>query len=65
MECHKRVSKDTRGSRHQNKKIISLEVTSEEANDGKASKKLIDNASENNKVRSVLADVSSIESKKP
>ncbi|MGC2682840.1 MAG: transposase [Candidatus Nitrosopolaris sp.] len=39
-----------------NKKIISLEVTSEEVRDGKVLNKLIDNASENNKVRSVLAD---------
>ena len=39
-----------------NKKIISLEVTSEEVHDGKVLNKLIDDASENNKVRSVLAD---------
>ena len=39
-----------------NKKIISLEVTSEEVNDGKMLMKLIDNASENNKVKRVLAD---------
>ena len=39
-----------------NKKIISLEVTSEEVHDGKMLKKLIDNASENNNVKGVLAD---------
>jgi hypothetical protein len=39
-----------------NKKIISLEVTSEEVHDGKVLKKLTDNASENNKVKRVLSD---------
>ena len=39
-----------------NKKIISLEVTSEEVNDGKVLEKLTDNASENNKIKRVLAD---------
>lgn len=39
-----------------NKKIISLEVTSEEVHDGRMLKKLIDNASENNNVKGVLAD---------
>ena len=39
-----------------NKKIISLEVTSEEIHDGKMLRKLIDSASENNHVKSVLAD---------
>jgi hypothetical protein len=39
-----------------NKKIISLEVTSEEIHDGKMLKKLVDNASENNNVNGVLAD---------
>ena len=38
------------------KKIVSMEVTSEEVHDGKVLKKLIDNASENNKVKRVLAD---------
>ena len=38
------------------KRILSLEVTSEEVHDGKMLTKLIDNASENNKVKSVLAD---------
>ena len=33
-----------------------MEVTSEEVHDGKVLKKLIDNASENNKVKRVLAD---------
>lgn len=40
-----------------NKKIVSLEVTSEEIHDdGKMLKRLVDNASENNNVKSLLAD---------
>jgi transposase len=39
-----------------NKKIISLEVTSEEVHDGKMLMKLVDNASENNNVKGALAD---------
>jgi hypothetical protein len=39
-----------------NKKIISLEVTSEEVHDGKMLKKLVDNASESNSVKGALAD---------
>jgi DDE family transposase len=38
------------------KKIVSLEVTSEEVHDGKVLKKLVDKASENNDVNRVLAD---------
>ena len=38
------------------KRILSLEVTSEEIHDGKMLKKLVDNASENNDVKCVLAD---------
>ena len=38
------------------KRILSLEVTSEEVHDGKMLTKLIDIASENNKVKRVLAD---------
>ena len=38
------------------KRILSLEVTSEEVHDGKILKKLVDNASANNKVKRVLAD---------
>jgi IS5 family transposase len=38
------------------KRIVSLEVTSEEVHDGKMLKKLIDNASENNNVKGALAD---------
>lgn len=38
------------------KKIISLEVTSEEVHDGNRLKKLVDNASENNDVKRVIAD---------
>jgi hypothetical protein len=39
-----------------NKKIISLEVTSEEVHDGKMLKKLVDTAYENNNVKGALAD---------
>jgi hypothetical protein len=35
------------------KKIVTMEVTSEEVHDGKVLKKLIDNASKNNNVKSV------------
>jgi transposase len=38
------------------KRILSLEVTSEEVHDGKMLKKLVDDAYENNKVKRVLAD---------
>ena len=38
------------------KRILSLEVTSEEIHDGKILKKLVDDASENNKIKRVLAD---------
>ena len=38
------------------KRILSLEVTSEEVHDGKILKKLVDNVSENNKTKRVLAD---------
>ena len=38
------------------KRILSLEVTSEEVHDGRILKKLVDDASENNKVKRVLAD---------
>jgi hypothetical protein len=38
------------------KRILSLEVTSEEVHDGKILKKLVDDASENNKTKRVLAD---------
>jgi Transposase DDE domain len=38
------------------KKIISLEVTSEEVHDNKMLKKIVDNASKNNDVKRVLAD---------
>ena len=38
------------------KRILSLEVTSEEVHDGKMLKKLVDNASKNNNVKRVLAD---------
>ena len=38
------------------KRILSLEVTSEEVHNGQDLKKLVDDASENNKVKRVLAD---------
>ena len=38
------------------KRILSLEVTSEEVHDGRMLKNLVDNVSENNKVKRVLAD---------
>ena len=38
------------------KRILSLEVTSEEVHDDKMLKKLVDNASKNNNVKRVLAD---------
>jgi len=38
------------------RRILSLEVTSEEVHDGKILKKLVDDASANNKVKRVLAD---------
>ena len=38
------------------KRILSLEVTSKEVHDGKMLKKLVDNVSENNKTKRVLAD---------
>jgi len=40
----------------QRKRILSLEVTSEEVHDGKMLSKLVDNASENNRVKGILAD---------
>ncbi|HET7284579.1 MAG TPA: IS5 family transposase, partial [Nitrososphaeraceae archaeon] len=38
------------------KKIVSFDVTSEEVHDGRMLKKLVDNASENNDVKRVIAD---------
>jgi len=38
------------------KRILSLEVTSEEVHDGRMLCKLVDNASENNNLKGVLAD---------
>ncbi|HET8689633.1 MAG TPA: IS5 family transposase, partial [Methanosarcina sp.] len=38
------------------KRILSLEVTSEEVHDGKILKKLVDDASENNNLKGILAD---------
>jgi hypothetical protein len=38
------------------KKVVSLEVTSEEVHDSKVMKKMVDHASENNNVKRVLAD---------
>ena len=38
------------------KRILSLEVTSEEVHDGRILKELVDNASENNNLKGILAD---------
>jgi hypothetical protein len=38
------------------KRILSLEVSSEEVHDGKMLKNLVDNASENNNLKGILAD---------
>ena len=38
------------------KRILSLEVTSEEVHDGRMLKNLVDNASENNNLKGILAD---------
>src|SRR3989440_12791262 len=38
------------------KRILSLEVTSEEVHDGKMLNKLVDSASENNNLKGILAD---------
>jgi hypothetical protein len=57
MECQKRISEDTYVAVDINKKkIVSLEVTSEEVHDGSRLKKLVSNASENNDVKRVIAD---------
>src|SRR4051794_5542405 len=46
------------------KKVVSLEVTSEEVHDSKVMKKLVDRVSENNDIKRVLADGASYDSKK-
>jgi hypothetical protein len=52
MEYKKRIPQDTRSSRDaKKKKIVSLEVTTEEVHDGMMLKKLIENAAENNDVK--------------
>jgi len=38
------------------REVLSIEVTSKEVHDGKMLKNLVDNTSENNKVKRVLAD---------
>ena len=55
MECKKRIPQDTCTVDIKKKKIVSL-VTSEEVYDGSRLKKLVDNASENNDVKKVIAD---------
>jgi hypothetical protein len=57
-ECKKRLLKDTYVAVDiKKKKILSLQVTSEEVHDGNRLKKLVDNASENNiDVKRVIAD---------
>jgi Transposase DDE domain len=57
MACKNRLSKDTHVAVDvKKKKIVSLEVTSEEVHDSKMLKKMVDNASKNNVVKRVLAD---------
>jgi predicted transport protein len=58
MACKNRLSKDTYVAVDikKKKKIVSLEVTSEEVHDSKMLKKMVDNASKNNVVKRVLAD---------
>jgi len=50
MACKNRLSKDTYVAVDikKKKKIVSLEVTSEEVHDSKMLKKMVDNASKNN-----------------
>jgi hypothetical protein len=57
MECKKRLLKDTYVAVDiKRKKILSLQVTSEQVHDSNRLKKLVDNASENNDVKRVIAD---------
>jgi hypothetical protein len=57
MACKNKLSKDTCVAVDvKKKKIVSLEVTSEEVHDSKMLKKMVDNASKNNVVKRVLAD---------
>lgn len=58
MEYKKRISQDTYVAVDvkKKKKIVSLEVTTEEVHDGMMLKKLIENAAENNDVKRVIAD---------
>ena len=54
MERKKRLSQDTRSVDIKKKKIVSLEVTSEEIHDGSRLKNLVDNALENNTLKIVI-----------
>ena len=55
MACKNRLSKDTYVAVDvKKKKIVSLEVTTEEVHDSKMLKKMVDNASKNNVVKRVL-----------
>ena len=56
MECKKRLSQDTRTVDIKKRKIVSLEVTSEEIHDGSRLKNLVDNGLENNTLKIVIAD---------
>lgn len=58
MEYKKRIPQDTYVAVDvkKKKKIVSLEVTTEEVHDGMMLKKLIENAAENNDVKRVIAD---------
>jgi hypothetical protein len=56
MECKKRLSEDTIAVDIK-KKIVLLDVTSEEVyDDGSRLKELVDNALENNTLKRVIAD---------
>jgi hypothetical protein len=50
------IGQDTCSCRYQEKKIVSLEVTSKEIHDGSRLKNLVDNALENNTLKIVVAD---------
>ena len=56
MECKKRLCKIHVAIDIKKKKIVSLEVTSEEIHDGSRLKNLVNNALENNTLKIVIAD---------
>jgi actin-like ATPase involved in cell morphogenesis len=57
VACPQRLPEDTRVAVDiRKKKVVSMEVTSEEVYDGRMLKKLVKRASENNDIRRALAD---------